>query len=108
MRVVVAVKKCGSRSRNAGYMLQDAGQLEQNAVTHLRLSKLRVAVAGREMRIASREMRVAIAKCEGLGNSMAYLCTFVTSLSEVVLTLYLAWCLFRIIDISHIPHCYGN
>ena len=34
--------------------------------------------------------------------------TFVTPLSYVVLTLYLAWCLFRIIDISHIPRWYGN
>ena len=33
---------------------------------------------------------------------------FVTPLSLVVLTSYLAWCLFRIIDIGHIPHCYGN
>ena len=41
MRVV------GRGSRNVGHMLQDAGQLEQNAVTHLRLSKMRVAVACR-------------------------------------------------------------
>ena len=33
---------------------------------------------------------------------------FVTPLSQAVLTLYLAWCLFRIIGISHIPRCYGN
>ena len=80
------VKKCGRGSRNAGHMLQDAGQLEQNAVTHLRLSKMRVAVAGREMQIASCGLRVArcelrLPNVEGLGNSMAYLCTFVTSLS---------------------------
>ena len=43
-----------------------------------------------------------------IGESMVYpwctFCTFVTPLSSVVLTLYLTWCLFRIIDISHIPH----
>ena len=33
---------------------------------------------------------------------------FVTPLSLVVLTLYLAWCLFRIKGISHIPRCYSN
>ena len=82
-------------------------------------------IAGREMRIAGREMRVAgsdmqvagrelrLPNVEGLGNSHAYAMaypwrTFVTPLSLVVLTLYLAWCLFRIIDISHIPHCCGN
>ena len=46
-------------------MLQDVGQLEQNAVTHLRLSKMRVA--GCRSRDAGCEMRVAIAKCQGIG-----------------------------------------
>ena len=46
------VKKCGRGSRNAG-------QLEENAATHLRLSEMRVAVAGREMRVTSRELRLS-------------------------------------------------
>ena len=29
-------------------------------------------------------------------------------LFHVVFTLYLAWCFFRTIGISHIPRCYGN
>ena len=33
---------------------------------------------------------------------------FLTPLSEAVLTLYLAWCLFMIIGIIHIPRCCGN
>ena len=33
---------------------------------------------------------------------------FVTPLSQAVLTLYFAWCLFRIVGISHIPCCYSN
>ena len=33
---------------------------------------------------------------------------FVTPLSQMVLNLYLACCLFKIIGITHIPHCYGS
>ena len=96
-RNVDRVQKCGSR-------VQKCGSVGRKC----ELSKMRVAVAGREMRVTSREIRVRLPNVEGLGNSMAYLCTFVTPLSQVILTLYLTWCLFRIIDISHIPHCYGN
>ena len=84
-------RNAGPRSRNAGpemrvqkcgsYVVRDAGQLEQNAVTHLRLSEMRLAVAGREMRLRVAICELRLPNVEGLGNSMAYLCTFVTPLS---------------------------
>ena len=76
------VKKCRSRSRNAGHMLQDAGQLEQNAVTHLRLSSVsRVQVERCGLRVARCKLRFA--KCRGIGEFygvLLYLCnSFVLS-----------------------------
>ena len=79
---------CGSRLRNAGRGSRNAGQLEENAVTDLRLSKMRCVsrVAGCETRVTNREMRVALAKCQGIGvfyGVPLYLCnSFVLSQSR--------------------------
>ena len=76
-------RKCGSRVKKCGCGSRNAGQLEENAVTHFRLSKMCVEVAGREMRVTSRKMRVPIAKCRGIGEFYdvpLYLCnSFVLS-----------------------------